>query len=298
MGPDVDPGTMWDTIHETLNIKKRVACQKDELNQELKEYWVKWATIMKQRYPKQDKWKHVQFSDEMHSGYGPQGKDLILRNSQRKITLKQRHCPNTSAPLGPSMALGLSLTPAFRCLLVLTNPPLAQDSCAYARVFRRSFLFCGTLCSCLLKVLIAHHLHLSQNHWSGWSANFGFVVGQESILILKEGLFRKWYFGGTYELLYVPLYAICIWLIKLLFNQIMQRRKSLYCHRRYRGHRHLQYLVWRIWQDFITFWNCKFSSGLQCMSEYSLWIERKQTSHGPSSRHISLDQRPFPCRLV
>ena len=37
-------------------------------------------------------------------------------------------------------------------------------------------------------------------------------------LFLKEGLFGKYYFGGTCKLLYVPLYAVSTELIELLFD--------------------------------------------------------------------------------
>jgi hypothetical protein len=88
--------------------------------------------------------------------------------------LKQQHCSNTFSPLGPSIALlSARLRPSAPfCSLAPMNPPLplansplplplplclAQDSCAYNRC---SFLFRSALRSCLLKVLIAHHLRL------------------------------------------------------------------------------------------------------------------------------------------
>ena len=93
-----------------------------------------------------------------------------MRNSYVRSLLKQvnQHFSSTFAPLGPSMALGLSLAPALRCTLALTNLPwhrnLALTPSLSRALIRRSFLFCGTLRSCLLKYLIAYHLSRLRDH--------------------------------------------------------------------------------------------------------------------------------------
>ena len=40
---------------------------------------VKWATWTLEKYPKPEDWYHVRFSDEVHFGWGPKGKTLIIR---------------------------------------------------------------------------------------------------------------------------------------------------------------------------------------------------------------------------
>ena len=76
---DVTARTMQSTVQEALNINKHVANYKEELDEKPKGRRVDCSTTMKDCYSEQDNWKHVRFSDEVHCGYGPQGKDLILR---------------------------------------------------------------------------------------------------------------------------------------------------------------------------------------------------------------------------
>lgn len=43
---------------------------------------------MKERYPKPEDWYRVRFSDEVHFGYGPQGKLRIIRKPG------EQYCPD------------------------------------------------------------------------------------------------------------------------------------------------------------------------------------------------------------
>lgn len=57
-----------------MNYRKCIACKKGWVNEKTARDRKAWAQVMKERYPKPEDWYHVRFSDEVHFGYGPQGK--------------------------------------------------------------------------------------------------------------------------------------------------------------------------------------------------------------------------------
>ena len=64
---------------ETLKYRKCIACKKGWVNRQMVEKRVEYAHIMLEWYPRPEDWYHVHFSDEVHFGWGPQGKLLIIR---------------------------------------------------------------------------------------------------------------------------------------------------------------------------------------------------------------------------
>lgn len=62
----------------TLIYYKCVACQRVWVSKKLAERRQEYARIMLERYPEPHDWDHVRFSDEVHFGYGPQGKLMII----------------------------------------------------------------------------------------------------------------------------------------------------------------------------------------------------------------------------
>ena len=67
------------TFRAALNFHKCLACLKGWLDEKLCEWWVSYATVMLERYPKPKNWHQVWFSDEVHFGYGPEGQLQIIR---------------------------------------------------------------------------------------------------------------------------------------------------------------------------------------------------------------------------
>lgn len=65
----------------TMNYHKCVACRKEWVNEKTARRRVEWATVMLQKYPHKSDWYRVRFSDEVHFGWGPQGKLFIIRQS-------------------------------------------------------------------------------------------------------------------------------------------------------------------------------------------------------------------------
>ena len=72
----------------TLDYRKCIACPKRWVSQASAQKRVEYAQIMRKRYPKPEDWRHVRFSNEIHFGFGPQGKVRIIRR------LGERYCPD------------------------------------------------------------------------------------------------------------------------------------------------------------------------------------------------------------
>ena len=56
------------------------------MNEKTRKLRMKWSDAMLSRYPNAEDWKRVRFSDEVHFGWGPQGKLRIIRR------LGERYC--------------------------------------------------------------------------------------------------------------------------------------------------------------------------------------------------------------
>ena len=54
-------------------------CAKPWINEKPARNWLSWAKEMFSKYPSTQDWRSVRFSDEVHFGWGPQGKQLIIR---------------------------------------------------------------------------------------------------------------------------------------------------------------------------------------------------------------------------
>ncbi|KAF1978853.1 hypothetical protein BU23DRAFT_586691 [Bimuria novae-zelandiae CBS 107.79] len=81
----------WRTVKRamgTLNYHKCIACRKGWVNKATAANRKQYAELMLSRYPHQQDWHHVRFSDEVHIGLGPQGKLRIIRKPG------QRYCHN------------------------------------------------------------------------------------------------------------------------------------------------------------------------------------------------------------
>jgi hypothetical protein len=63
----------------TMKYHKCIACRKGWVNKATAEKRVEHSRIMLEKYPDVDDWKYVRFSDEVHFGWGPQGKLRIIR---------------------------------------------------------------------------------------------------------------------------------------------------------------------------------------------------------------------------
>ncbi|KAF1809798.1 hypothetical protein P152DRAFT_461184 [Eremomyces bilateralis CBS 781.70] len=72
----------------SMDYHKSIACRKAWVSRKLASKRVAYAKMMLERYPTADHWKHVRFSDEVHIGLGPRGKNLIIRKRG------QRYCLN------------------------------------------------------------------------------------------------------------------------------------------------------------------------------------------------------------
>lgn len=70
----------------SMDYRKCVACRKGWVNRRTAEKREDFARIMLERYPSPHDWKTVRFSDEVHFGWGPQGRLLIVRKPG------QRYC--------------------------------------------------------------------------------------------------------------------------------------------------------------------------------------------------------------
>ena len=63
----------------TMDYHKCVACRKGWVNEKTARRRFDWAKVMLKRYPEKSDWHNVRFSDEVHFGWGPQGKLSIIR---------------------------------------------------------------------------------------------------------------------------------------------------------------------------------------------------------------------------
>ena len=78
-GADVHGDTMRATMRAALNYHKCLACVKGWLDEHMAKRRVAYAHNMLQRYPLEQDWHRVRFSDEVHFGYGPEGQIWIIR---------------------------------------------------------------------------------------------------------------------------------------------------------------------------------------------------------------------------
>ena len=70
----------------TMDYHKCLSCRRGWVNNKTAAHRVEWAQVMLNRYPESEDWHKVRFSDEVHYGWGPQGKLRIIRKSG------QRYC--------------------------------------------------------------------------------------------------------------------------------------------------------------------------------------------------------------
>jgi transposase len=87
VGLDVSGRTIQRALG-SLEYSKCIACQRGWVNAKTAVRRLEWAKFMLNRYPSAEDWKRVRFSDEVHFGYGPQGKLRIIRKPG------QRCCPD------------------------------------------------------------------------------------------------------------------------------------------------------------------------------------------------------------
>jgi hypothetical protein len=72
----------------TMDYRKCLACKKGWILKATAKNRVSFASTMLVRYPERESWYNVRFSDEMHSGFGPQHTLHIIRRPG------ERHCPD------------------------------------------------------------------------------------------------------------------------------------------------------------------------------------------------------------
>lgn len=73
---------------ETLDYRKCIACPKSWVSQANAQKRVQYAQIMLEKYPQPENWHHIRFSDEIHFGFGPQGRIRVIRRPG------ERYCPD------------------------------------------------------------------------------------------------------------------------------------------------------------------------------------------------------------
>ena len=61
-----------------MNYHKYVACKKGWVNPQVAKRQKEFATVIYERYPKEEDCYYVRFSDDVHLGYGTQGKLHII----------------------------------------------------------------------------------------------------------------------------------------------------------------------------------------------------------------------------
>lgn len=72
----------------TLDYHKCIECRKGWVNKATATRRKEYAEVMYSRYPHQEDWHHVRFSEKIHIGQGPQGKLRIIRKPG------ERYCTN------------------------------------------------------------------------------------------------------------------------------------------------------------------------------------------------------------
>lgn len=78
------------TIHRaigTMGYRKCLACKKGWISEETAKHRAKWADTQLRRFPHEEHWRQVRFSDEMHSGYGPEHTLRIIRRPGERYCL-------------------------------------------------------------------------------------------------------------------------------------------------------------------------------------------------------------------
>jgi hypothetical protein len=89
MKVDLDvSGNIIQRVLDSLNYRRCIACIKSWVSLQTVNKRLEWAKLMLARYPTPADWKRVRFSDEVHFGYGPQGKVWIIRKPG------ERYCPD------------------------------------------------------------------------------------------------------------------------------------------------------------------------------------------------------------
>ena len=68
--------------------RRCVACRRSWIEEGLADKRVIWATKMLAQRPQPPDWRNVRFTDEVHLGYGPQGRIWVTRRPGEK------HCPD------------------------------------------------------------------------------------------------------------------------------------------------------------------------------------------------------------
>ena len=63
----------------SMDYHKCLACKKGWVSKKTADWRVKWADARLERYPEPSDWELVRFSDEMHSGYGPEHQLRYIR---------------------------------------------------------------------------------------------------------------------------------------------------------------------------------------------------------------------------
>lgn len=89
---------------QSRNIFSFIACDKQWVDDRTAAFRVEWCKTMKARYPNKEDWRHVRFSDEVHFGWGPEGKIRIIRcrgHSQRGAPdcIQRREVKDKKEPL-------------------------------------------------------------------------------------------------------------------------------------------------------------------------------------------------------
>lgn len=62
----------------TMEYHRSIACQRGWVNEKTRKDRLEHATVMLQRYLNPQDWYRVRCSNEIHFGYGPQGKLHII----------------------------------------------------------------------------------------------------------------------------------------------------------------------------------------------------------------------------
>jgi transposase len=65
----------------TMGYRRCVACRKGFISDAIAAKRVKFATDMLTKYPNPEDWRHVRFSDEVHLGYGSEGRVYVTRRA-------------------------------------------------------------------------------------------------------------------------------------------------------------------------------------------------------------------------
>ena len=66
-------------MNVALGYCKRLACMKGHQSEHAKANRMEWTSFMLAKYPLKEDWRHIQFSDEIHFGYGPEDQLRIIR---------------------------------------------------------------------------------------------------------------------------------------------------------------------------------------------------------------------------